>query len=254
MKRVVAGMVLGLSMGAVCADELADAAKALELKNYSQAVAIYTQQANVGNAEAALRLGEMYWYGDGAPLDRAKADALFAQAAAAGNPAAIAATSLSSQRQQRLAEITYWTSNYDGADLVAGKFDCAEPEIPKSSDNKRAIQAVSVASESYVACFNGFIDNLADAAMPPGKRIPKMLALLMSEQEFDQAKEHLVNVYRQVAARGRLVADRMVARRAQWMVETVSQVKTEVMRRDLMLADMERERGPHRFHKYSPNI
>jgi TPR repeat protein len=241
MKRVVAGMILSLGMGVVCADELADAGKALDAKNYPQALALYTKLASAGNPEAALRLGEMYWYGEGAPLDRAKGDALFAQAAAAGNQAAVASTSLSSQRQKRIAEITYWTSTYDGADLVAGKFNCVEPEFPKYSDTKRKVAAVSNAADTYTACYNGFIDNLA-GAMPPGKRIPEEVVLLMSEQELGQAREHLVKIYTQAAARGKLTAERAVAQRAEWMKQTEEYLKTQNLREAQLQAEMDRQR------------
>jgi hypothetical protein len=184
----------------------------------------------------------MYWYGEGAPLDRAKGDALFAQAAAAGNQAAVAATSLSRQRQQRLTEITYWTSTYDGADLVAGKFNCVKPTFPEYSETKRAVKAVSAASDTYTACYNGFVDNLANA-LPPGKRIPEEVALLMSEQELGHARQHLAKVYAQVAARGKLAADQAMAQREEWMKQTVVRVNTEIMRRDLLLTEIQKERN-----------
>jgi TPR repeat protein len=229
-------------MGVVWADDLADAANAMNAKNYPKALAIYTRLASAGNPEAALRLGEMYWYGEGAPLDRAKGDALFAQAAAAGNQAAVAATGLSRQRQQRIAEINYWTGAYDGADLVAGKFNCVEPTFPEYSETKRAVAAVSAASDAYTACYNGFIDNLADA-MPPGKRIPEAVALLMSDQELGQAREYLAKVYAQVTARGKLAADRTLARRDEWLKQTTQYLKTQAARHDQFVADMERERN-----------
>ncbi len=78
--------------GNAAADELADANQALQQKNYTVALTLFSKLANNNNREAQLRLGEMYWYGEGAPLDRAKGDALFAQAAAAGDPGAVAAT------------------------------------------------------------------------------------------------------------------------------------------------------------------
>jgi TPR repeat protein len=241
MKRFIATLFLILGASTAWADELADAAKAVSAKDYPQALAIYTKLAHAGNPVATLRLGEMYWYAEGVPLDRAKGDALFAQAAAAGNEAAVAATGLSRQRQQRLADIAYWTSTYDGADLFPGKFGCAEPAFPKFSDNKRTILAVAAAAETYTACYNRFIDNVADA-VPPGKRIPKEVALVMSEQEFNQAREHLTKVYKQVVARERIVADRMMAQRHAWMTETVINVKTQVTRRDFLLAEIQRER------------
>ncbi len=105
MKRFIAGVVLAALAAGVSADELSDAASALQKKNYTVAVAAYTKLADAGNAEAALQLGELYWYGEGVPLDRAKGDVLFARAAAAGNKNAIDSMTLSARRQARLADI-----------------------------------------------------------------------------------------------------------------------------------------------------
>ena len=77
--------------GHASADELVDANAALQQKNYPVALKLFGKLASDNNHEAQLRLGEMYWYGEGAPLDRAKGDALFAQAAAGGDPGAVAA-------------------------------------------------------------------------------------------------------------------------------------------------------------------
>jgi TPR repeat protein len=227
-------MLLILSVGAACADELADAANALNSKNYPQALAIYTRLASAGNPEAALRLGEMYWYGEGVPLDRAKGDAFFAQAAAAGNQAAVAATGLTRERQRRMADISHWTTGYDGADLVAGKFNCVAPTFPQHSETKREIRQVSDASDAYAACYNGFIANLAS------KRIPEDVLVLMSEQELSQASEHLGKVYSAAAARGKLAADQAVARREQWMKQTTDYLTTQNLRRENEVADMDR--------------
>ncbi len=241
MKRSILCAVLILAFGAAGADELSDAAAALNAKNYPQALALYSRLASAGNPEAMLRLGEMYWYGEGAPLDRAKGDALFAQAAAAGNQAAVAATSLSRDRQQRLAEITYWTSGYDGADLVAGKFNCVAPEFPEFSQTKRAVTATSEAADAYTACYNGFIDHL-QSVMPPGKAVPEAVTLLMSEQELRQATEHLGKVYAAVAARAKVTADQTLAKRDKWMAKTTDYLTTQKLREKQYLDDMERQR------------
>ncbi|MET0855333.1 MAG: sel1 repeat family protein [Telluria sp.] len=229
-------MFLILGAGAVSANELADAAKALQNKDYPQALSLYTRLATAGNPEAALRLGEMYWYGEGAPLDRARGDALFAKAAAGGSQAAVAAASLTGQRQQRLGDISYWVGGYDGADLVAGKFNCAAPAFPQHSETKRGIGDVSAAYDAYTECYNGFISNLENA-LPPGKRIPVDVALLMSEQELGQAREHLAKVYATVAARGKLASDQAVAQRGQWMNQTTAYLTSRQFRQQQYLAE-----------------
>jgi TPR repeat protein len=229
MKRLIACCLLMFGVGAACADELSDAAKALNNKDYTQTLAAYSRLAQAGNPEAALRLGEMYWYGEGVALDRAKGDALFAQAAAGGSKAAVAATGLTGQRAQQLPAITYWTAGYDGADLTAGAFHCVAPAQPKFSDTKRSIAAVTASNDAYIACYNGFIDNLLNA-MPPGKRIPVDIAILMSERELDQARQHISKVYAAVAAREKRMADQVIAKRAAWVDATLARLTTEMIR------------------------
>ncbi|WLI87737.1 sel1 repeat family protein [Massilia sp. R2A-15] len=244
MKRFIAGVFLIAGAATACAADLSDAAKALNGKDYRQALALYTQLANAGNPEAELRLGEMYWYGEGAPLDREKGDALFAKAAAAGHPGAVAATRLTGQRQQRLADISYWTTGYDGADLVAGEFNCVQPKAPDVSRTKSEIGKVSAAFEAYRACYNGFISNL-ESVLPPAKRIPEDIALLMSEQELGQAREHLGKVYAAVAEHGKQTAAQVMASREAWMLQTTAYLTTESNRWEQRMADMDRYRRDH---------
>lgn len=252
MKCLTACMLLMLGAGAACADELADAAKALNGKDYPQALATYTRLAQAGSPEATLRLGEMYWYGEGVGLDRAQGDALFAKAAAGGSKAAVAATGLTRQREQKLPAIAYWVTGYDGADLTAGTFHCVAPAQPKYSETKRSVAAVSASNDAYSACYNGFIDNLLDA-MPPGKRIPVDIAILMSEQELGQAREHLGKVYAAVAAREKQVADQVVATRAAWVDSTLAYFSTEKMRSSRYMQDdnlLAREKIDNRYANF----
>lgn len=245
MKRYIAGLVFILAAGAAGAagaDDLAAANNALSSKNYPLAQSLYARLAGAGNADAALRLGEMYWYGEGVPLDRAKGDVLFAQAAAAGNQAAVAATALTRQRQQHLADITFWTTSYDGADLVAGKFNCVAPVFTPHTETKRAVTAIAATSDAYTACYNGFIENL-EQALPLGKLIPENVALLMSEQELSQAREHLGKVYAAVAARGKLTAEQVIAQRDKWMAETTVYLTNQKLREEQYLLEMNRQRS-----------
>jgi hypothetical protein len=244
--RMIACMLLVLGIGAACADELANAAKALTTQHYPEALATYTRLAQAGDPEAALRLGEMYWYGEGAQLDRAKGDALFAKAAAGGSVEAVAAAKLSGQRADRLRDIAYWTARYDGADLTAGSLHCAAPSIPQYSDSKRSIAAVGRANAAYAACYNGFIDNLMHA-LPPGKRIPADVAIVMSEQELLQANEHVGKVYAAVAAREKRVADQVMANRASWIDATMAYLKTQEARTQQLVYDAGRARAQSDF-------
>lgn len=209
--------------GAAIADDMADANQALLAKSYPRAVQLYTQLATAGNNEARLRLGEMYWYGEGVAVDRARADALFAQAAAGGNTAAASAITLTPRRAQRSADIAYWTAKYDGADLRAGKFDCAAPAIPAVSKDNKEINKMAAAINAWNECYKGFIGNIADAS-PAGKRIPADVLELMTEAEVQQAIVHLDKVYAATLADAKGKALPFLAQRDAWQQATIGYV------------------------------
>lgn len=241
MKFLLAALALAVGASSAHADDLSDAANALDKKNYPVAVAAYTRLADAGNAEAAFRLGELYWYGEGVPLDRAKGDALFARAAASGNQGAAAALKLSAERQAHLKDIAWWTSGYFGAELFAGKFKCVAPTYPVYSESKRDINAVSDSYANYINCYNGFVDNLS-AAMLAGKQIPEAVAILMSEEELATARAHLGRVYADIAARGKAAADQALAQNAAWTKSTEAFLTAQKLRSDTYMIEMERQR------------
>lgn len=225
MRSLLLCLALTLS-GAVVADELADANAALSARAYPAALATFTKLAKAGIPEAQLRLGEMYWYGEGVALDRARGDALFAQAASSGNKDAIAAQSLSGNRARLAAEIAHWTSGYSGDDLTAGKYNCTAPAVPAVSKTNADIKATGAVIAAWQACYNGFTDNL-NSALPPGKRIPAELAVVMSEQEVQQAKLHLSKVYGEAIDKAQASATAIVAQRTQWESATLASAEEQ---------------------------
>lgn len=223
MRSTICVLLLVLS-SAVMADDMADAEKALATKAYPQALQLFGKLAAAGNPEAQLRLGEMYWYGEGVALDRAKGDALFAQAAASGNPEAVAARTLSAQRALHGAAIAYWTGGYDGADLTAGKYNCAAPAIPAVSKTETEIRTTNAAVVEWRRCYNEFAANL-NASLPPGKRIPAEVVVVMSEPETQQARAHVEKVYGTVLGKAQADAAAVTARHAAWLSATTDAVE-----------------------------
>jgi hypothetical protein len=226
--------VLLAGSGLVLADDFSDASKMLEQKKYPEALQLLNKLSAAGHAEAKLRLGEMYWYGEGAPLDRAKGDALFSQAAAMGNAEAAAATKLSAQRASQTDAIAYWSNRYDGADLRSGQYACAMPAIPAVSKNNTQIKATTEALDAYTACHNGFVDHVA-AAMPAGKSIPADVQLVMSEQELQAAKGRIETAVARALAAGKADADRVLAQRTAWNTATneyVAQTNADIAARN----------------------
>lgn len=214
MKKLVICLSLLLA-GIANADELADANALLQQKAYPKAIAAYTRLANAGNAEAQLHLGEMYWYGEAGAVDEAKADAWFRKSAAKGNKTAAAALEVMQQRQLRRAEIDFWLTKYDGADLKSGKLQCSAPRIPAISKDNQQIARVGNSVEAWQACYNGFVANM-NASAELLSHIPADIAKLLNQQELDTAKAHYQEVHARIAADASIGAKLLLADFAAW--------------------------------------
>lgn len=225
MKPLYLILLVALQAPLAHADDLQAAAAALDNKAYPEALRLYTKAASAGSAEAQLRLGEMYFYGEGVAVDEKAARSWFDKSATQGNAEAVKAAGRIAQRRTRQADIDYWTSKYNGVDLGQGRFACAEPVIPESSPSNAEIAKVSADYSAWRDCHNGFIDNLA-AVLPVGKQIPPDIEELMTDQQMDQARKHLEAVYKQVGTPRTSAAAAIAARFDAWNARTVAQVKT----------------------------
>lgn len=220
------------------ADELADANKLIDAKSYAQGIALLTKLSDGGNTNAQLRLGQVYWYGEGVPVDRARGDALFSKAAASGNADAKIAMGMTAARGQHMQDIEYWTTKYDGADLTSGQYACTAPAIPAKSITRPEVVAISKAVGEYRNCYNGFVRNLDDS-MPAGKRIPVEIADLMTDQEMNQSRAHLDQVYSRVAANSKAGADKTMAAYDSWHNETTLYMRQKNIEAERLARDEE---------------
>jgi len=214
MKKILFCLTLLLA-GAACADELADANALFQKKSYPQALQLYAKLANAGNAEAQVQLGQMYWYGEAGAVDDAKAEAWFRKAAAKGSKPAAAALEVMKQRVTRRAEIDYWLSKYDGAELKSGQFSCPAPRIPAISKTNDEIDSVAARVSAWQDCYNGFARNLNDAS-PLVKRIPADVEVLMNKQEMEQAGRYLDGVQERIAEDAKVRSQLLLADFAAW--------------------------------------
>lgn len=226
MKRLVCALLLFVS-GAAMADDLADADRFLKAKEYDKAFSIYTRLAQAGNSQAQLRVGEMYWFGEGRAPDLKKAEIWLEKSSAAGNADGAASLAGLKRRETRAADIVYWTSTYAGQDLTAGEFACKAPELPEVSRTKKEIIATQRAIEAWHACYSGFVTNI-NAALPAGKRIPADVVDMMTPAEGRQAQRHLDAVYTALIERSRREAAAFVARENAWGKATEAFVQREV--------------------------
>jgi TPR repeat protein len=227
MRRLLLSLLL-VSCTAM-ADDLSDADKFLAAKQYDKALSLYTKLAKAGNPEAQFRVGEMYWYGDGTAQDLEAARGWFEKAAAAGNPDARDSMAALERRKTRGNEISYWTKDYDGADLRSGQFECKLPVIPAASTTNADIQATRKNIELWQTCYGGFVANF-NATAPLGKRIPADVLDMMTPQELELARVHVESVYGKVLARAQAEADTVRSQQMAWEGATERFVKEENVR------------------------
>jgi hypothetical protein len=200
---------------AVYADDLADANALFAKKSYPQALQLYTKLANGGNAEAQLHMGEMYFYGEAGTVDLPKAEGWFKKSAAKGNKIAIAALEMMKQRELRKADLDYWMTKYDGAELKSGKYRCPVPRMPAVSKQNDEIVAVNAKVDAWKVCYNAFVENL-NAVKPLSQRIPKDVADLMTKDEAEKANVHLEEVYAGIVQEARVSSKLFLADYAVW--------------------------------------
>jgi hypothetical protein len=213
MKKILLSLLL--VAGAVHAGELEDARVLFEQKKYPEALKLYTKLANAGNVEAKQSLGQMYWYGEAGTVDEARAQLWFRKAAAKGNKVAAASLEVMEQRVAHRADIDYWVSTYDGAELTSGKFRCPAPRIPPISRQSAEIERVSAAIASWQDCYNGFVDNLK-AASPLTRKIPADIAKLMNAPEMERANAHLAQVQENIEEEAKVSSKLVLADVAVW--------------------------------------
>lgn len=206
------------------ADDVADGAVALNNKSYAEALRLFSKAASAGNAQAQFQLGEMYFYGEGIPVDEKTAAGWFQKSAAAGNKDAVEALARIDRRHASQDKIAFWVSKYDGADLTKGRFACAAPVIPDVSSATAEITKVGADYSAWRDCHNAFLDNLS-ALLPVGKQIPSDIEILMTDDELMRARSHLGQVYKTVAAGRTSEAALVVARYDDWTSRTKVLVK-----------------------------
>ena len=213
-----------LLCGLVHADELSNANALYAKKAYPQAVQAYIRLANAGNAEAQLKLAEIYAGADAGPADPAKSDAWLRKAAAKGNKSAVAMLERSTQREARRADIDYWMAKYDGSDLKAGEYRCPAPRFPAISKLDDEIDTVSKRLSTWEACYNKYVVNL-NAAKPLTQRIPKDVAELMTKDEMARATDYLAEVHSSLAQEAKVTAKLVLADFAVWRDATSAYVQ-----------------------------
>lgn len=205
------------------AAELAEADALFASKAYPQALQKYTKLANAGNATAQQHLGEMYFYGEAGTVDMARSADWFRKAAAQGNAVAVASLDMMKQRDARRADLDFWMTKYDGADLRTNEYRCPAPRFPSMSKVNEEIDYYSGKMKEWEACHNRWVKYL-NASLPLTRRIPDDVAKLMTKDEMDKATAHLKDVSDRVAEDTKVAGKLVVADFDAWRIGTEAYV------------------------------
>lgn len=223
MKRWIGITLVCLPLVAM-ADEMADGFKAWEKQDYATAHRIFNKLASEGNAEAQRQLGEMIGFGDGVAEDPALAEQWLKRAMAGGNAEARQSLAMVQERTHRKADIAWYTTSYDGADIKLASFHCEMPTIPQRSETKEEVRKLDQKITAWLGCYDQFSKKLA-AQLPVGKAIPEQVASVMNTRELDQARSRMDQVYKQEAADARKQAMALIDAQAAWAKNTGEYVK-----------------------------
>lgn len=242
MKRLLLTSILAIAFGSAIADELQDAAKLLENKDYARAVQQYSKLAEAGNIEAQLQLGDMYGFGDGVPENAEQAAFWLNKAAAKGNKDAIASLQTLQQRATRKADILYYTSKYDGADIKLSQFACQKPELPIVSSSKDEVLKLDAATKAWFDCYGRFTGKL-NQSLPPGKAIPAEVVSVMSNAEFKQASMTMDKAYAAISLDAEKQANDLRLKHQQWITATEANFKSIAAKTKIEMELMARARA-----------
>jgi hypothetical protein len=142
---------------------------------------------------------------------------------------------------KRTADIAYWTSGYQGEDLVSGRFSCPPPVFPAVSSTNEQIKATSSAYTAWQTCYNGFAANLN--SVMASQRIPADLAKQMTPGETEQAFAHLDKVYSRIIDKASQDAAAVGASYTSWERATQKQVsednKARTLEYDILKRDLD---------------
>ncbi len=203
----------------VHADELTDALAMHQRREYPQAMQVFSKLANEGNTHAQEQLADMYWFGDGLPIDLVQAERWFTQAAQAGSQKAQQSLVVMRARVTRRDEIANYTTRFDGAKLKFSNSGCVQPAVPAVSKTNAEINQVSGSIERWSECYNQYVSRLR-AALPATSVIPKDLMDIMSDDDLARATARIDKSLLANADEAKQIAARVNADIEAWKRET----------------------------------
>jgi TPR repeat protein len=214
MKKACVMLALACLPLAALADDLADAVKAWERRDFVTAHREFSRLANAGNPQAQQLLGEMYGFGDGVQEDPALARQWLERSRAAGNKEAEASLQVLQQRAARKAEIARYQAggHWNGVSLAAN--GCVKPVFPAVSTHQDEIRAIGKQVADYSTCYEQFVAAL------PALKLPDDVANLMSLSELAAARAADDAALARVITQARDEAAKVIADNDAWVTRS----------------------------------
>ncbi|MFZ6872415.1 tetratricopeptide repeat protein [Undibacterium sp. Di27W] len=233
-------ILLLLASFAAYADDMSDAARFYANKDYSRAIQLYSKLAQSGNPDAQEMLGEIYWFGDGVEADVNTAGLWFKKAADNGQKKAQQFQAVIQERQVKAAEISYYTTGFDGRDVSLSKFNCVQPSIPAVSKTIEEIKTISASVDAWHACYNRFVSNF-NLSLPAGAAIPKSVSVLMNDAEVAQATALMDKKYTAISSDASKIAVDIDQKQRAWKQTTEEFIVADAQKRKVESDRMQNE-------------
>jgi hypothetical protein len=211
MKKTLMVLALACLPCLALADDLADAVKAWERRDFAVALQGFTRLANAGNAQAQQLLGEMYGFGEGVAEDPALARQWLEQSRAAGNKEAEGSLQVLLARAARKGEIARYQAGAQWSGVSLAGAGCAPPVFPEQSIKAEQIKAIGQQVADYRACYERFVTGIA------ARKLPDDVASLMSLTELEAARAANEAAIARTAGQAREEATRVIADNDAWV-------------------------------------
>lgn len=218
-KRLISLAISSLVCVVAHADELSDAIGMYQKHQYEQARQVFSKLAVSGNTQAQEQLADMYWFGDGMPIDLSQAEYWFAKAALAGSQKAKQSLVVMRARVALSEEIAFYTTRFENGNLRFKSSGCVPPALPVVSKTNTEIREASHSIERWFECYNRYVARLR-AALPASSAIPKDLIDLMTDDDLAKATSLIDKSVLSYAAEAKEIATRVSSEIEDWKRET----------------------------------
>ena len=189
--------------------QLTQATQAFVNKDYAEALRIYSELANAGNAEAQALKGEMLWHGDGQPADSQEAKIWISKAAAQGHLKAQKFLEMLVEREKRHSELALYTQNFDGGKLKWTEQTCPRPTLPTSKFTKEILKLALEKMNANLDCYNNYISAL-QLSLANVSYLPQEIRLIMRSDELEKSKQLAQNIFYQSGLQAKAHSEQML--------------------------------------------